>query len=115
MLLPRVLEPDTAKKALANAILVGFLVLVIGCALAVAHNRLRRMCSLVYEQNNKNPSKGRLFGITLWSTTVCCLRETFMIFLFYYVAFLVGVLWWSKECFPFRARLRMGIPSKQRS
>ncbi len=63
---------------LATVILVGVLILMFGLMCAVIHNRLRRECSLHYDQQNMRPPKGRLFGITLWEPTVCCISTIFM-------------------------------------
>ena len=51
--------------------LVGLPILMIGLVLAVIHNRLRRLCSLVYEQHNMHPPRGKIFGIQLREPRVC--------------------------------------------
>jgi hypothetical protein len=65
-------------EPLATPILGGILILIFGLTCAVIHNRLRRKCSLHYEQHQMNPPKGRLFGITLSQPTICFFSSVFM-------------------------------------
>ena len=63
---------------LVRAILFGVLVLVLGLASAVVHNRLRRKCSLCYEQHQMKPPPAILFGRRLSEPMVCVLSTMFM-------------------------------------
>lgn len=72
--LPTVLgKPEYA--VLAKAILIGLLLFQFGLLAAVLHNRLRRVCSLVYEQakasSPAHPNPCRIFGKTLREPCVC--------------------------------------------
>jgi len=68
--LPHVLgKPEFG--ALARAILWGLVVFQAGLLFAVAHNRLRRKCSLVYEQYNFRPPGCQIFGRKLSEPCVC--------------------------------------------
>jgi hypothetical protein len=69
-------KPDYVD--LAHAILCGVLVFMLGLVFAVIHNRLRRKCSLLFEQHGMCPPKGRVLGIELSQPTVCWLSERFM-------------------------------------
>ncbi|MCH9054180.1 MAG: hypothetical protein IIA72_24590 [Proteobacteria bacterium] len=76
-LLPSILDKDGYER-LAYSIFMGVLFLMFGLVFAVIHNRLRRKCSLHYDQHKMKPPKGRLFGIVLWGPTVCCISTVFM-------------------------------------
>lgn len=76
-LLPSILDKDGYER-LAFTILIGVLILMFGLVCAVVHNRLRRKCSLHYDQHAMRPPKGRLFGFALWEPAVCCLSTAFM-------------------------------------
>jgi hypothetical protein len=58
-------------EELASPILWGTLIFVVGLGCAVIHSRLLRKCSLVYDQHNMIPPKGRLLGFKLSEPTVC--------------------------------------------
>lgn len=79
--LPHILgEPEFVP--LAKAILWGLLLFQVGLLTAIVHNRLRRVCSLVYEaaQANSpaNPEPCRILGRILSEPCVCTLSITFM-------------------------------------
>jgi hypothetical protein len=76
-LLPPLLEKDELRP-LASAILVGILVFMSGLICAVIHNRLRRKCSLIYDQHNFRPPAQRLFGFNLGKPRVCWFSEKIM-------------------------------------
>ena len=76
-LLPSILGKDGYDE-LAQAILVGLLLFMVGLTLAAIHNQLRRMCSLHYEQHAMRPPAGRLLGLSLRRPTVCFLSLAFM-------------------------------------
>lgn len=59
-LLPVVLANNTP---LARFVLIGLLTFHSGIFLAVLHNRLRRICSMVWERHEYNPPPGRLLRI----------------------------------------------------
>ncbi|HEY7457741.1 MAG TPA: hypothetical protein VH765_03220, partial [Xanthobacteraceae bacterium] len=69
--LPPVLDRD-GFEPLAQAMLIGLLLMMFGVVLAIIHNDLRRRCSLVHQLHNMNPPKGKILGIDLWAPTVCC-------------------------------------------
>jgi hypothetical protein len=63
---------------LAMAILVGVWILILGLVFAVIHNRLRRKCSLHYDQREMEPPAGRLLGLQLREPTICIVSTVFM-------------------------------------
>ncbi len=69
-LLPNILDKE-GYRPLAFAILIGISILIAGLVLAIAHNRLRRKCSLIYEQHDMRPPRGKLLGILLPEPCVC--------------------------------------------
>ncbi|HEY7458150.1 MAG TPA: hypothetical protein VH765_05290 [Xanthobacteraceae bacterium] len=69
--LPPVLDRE-GFEPLAQAILIGLLLMMFGVVLAIIHNDLRRRCSLVHQLHNMDPPKGKILGIDLWAPTVCC-------------------------------------------
>lgn len=76
-LLPSFLEIPRYEP-LAIPLLIGVLILVLGLAFALIHNRLRRECSLVYQGHKMAPPPGRLLGFTLKEPTVCFVSIRFM-------------------------------------
>lgn len=64
--------------SLARAILWGLFIFQCGLLSAVIHNRLRRICSLVYERNDYKPPPCKLFGINLRQPCVCRWSVLFM-------------------------------------
>jgi hypothetical protein len=52
-------------------VLVGVLLMMGGLVAAVAHNYLRRRCSLVYEQHTYRPPSDSLWGWNLGQPTIC--------------------------------------------
>ena len=68
--LPGVLDKP-AYESLARAILWGLLIFQVGLLFAIVHNRLRRICSLRYEQHNYQPPPCEVFGIKLAEPCVC--------------------------------------------
>ena len=58
-------------EPLAYAVMAGILIFMVGLAMAVAHNRFRRICSLTYEQHGMSPPKGTFLGRQLNEPTVC--------------------------------------------
>lgn len=75
-LLPKLIEEKFQE--LAAAVMVGVLILMIGLLCAVIHNRLRRKCSLHYEQHKMRPPKGKIFGFRLPEPTICFISTMFM-------------------------------------
>jgi len=75
-------------ESLARAILWGLLIFQAGLVFAVAHNRLRRKCSLVYEQHNYSPPSCKIFGFKLREPCVC--RASIVLMWFSVVAFCGG-------------------------
>lgn len=69
-LLPRILEKPPFRP-LVYMILVALSFYLVGLVCAVAHNHLRRRCSLVHSQHGMRPPPGRLFGRQLPNPTVC--------------------------------------------
>jgi hypothetical protein len=65
-------------EPLVRAILLALLCFQVGLVCAVVHNRLRRVCSHVYELHDYQPPPGKLFGIQLKKPRVCFLSERFM-------------------------------------
>jgi hypothetical protein len=85
--LPYVLDKP-GYESLARAILWGLLLSQVGLICAVAHNRLRRKCSLLYEQHNYSPPPCMALGFTLSEPCIC---RTSIIFMWLsVVAFCVG-------------------------
>lgn len=75
--LPHVLgKPEYV--ALARAILWGLVVFQAGLLFAVMHNRLRRKCSLVYEQHSYRPPPCEVLGHKLSEPCVCRASNIFM-------------------------------------
>ncbi len=58
-------------ESLARAVLWSLLIFQIGLLFAMVHNRLRRVCSLVYEQHKYQPPPCELFGVKLKEPCVC--------------------------------------------
>lgn len=75
--LPTVLDKPTYEP-LARAVLWGVLIFQIGLLFAIFHNRLRRICSLKYEQHNYQPAPCRPFGTKLAEPCVCYSSIIFM-------------------------------------
>ena len=68
--LPGILDkPD--YESLARSILWALLIFQVGLVLAIVHNRLRRICSLTYEQYNYQPPPCEVFGVKLKEPCVC--------------------------------------------
>lgn len=59
--LPAVLDKP-AYESLARAVLWSLVIYQVGLLFAIVHNRLRRVCSLVYEQHNYQPQGCELLG-----------------------------------------------------
>jgi hypothetical protein len=76
-LLPRLLD-NRSYHHLVQAVLIGILLLVLGMVSAVAHNKFRRDCSLIYDQYNMRPPPGMILGIRLQSPTSCAMSSTFL-------------------------------------
>ncbi len=76
-LLPTIIDkPDFAP--LSRAILYGLLAYLFGLTSAVLHNRLRRVCSLVFEAHEYKPPPGKILGISVGRPTVCFVSVAFM-------------------------------------
>jgi hypothetical protein len=69
--LPGILN-EPANEALARAALWALLIFQAGVVLAVAHNRLRRLCSLDYEGQDFPPPGCTVFGLNLREPCTCC-------------------------------------------
>lgn len=63
---------------LAKAIFIGLMIFGVGLVFAVIHNRLRRKCSLIYDQHAMRPPSGTIFGIDLGEPRVCFISIVFM-------------------------------------
>lgn len=92
--LPSVLgKPEFA--VLAKAILWALLLFQIGLLAAVVHNRLRRVCSLVYENaqanSPSNPNPCHFFGLILKEPCVC-MRSTAFMWLSAFLFFVAGLI-----------------------
>jgi hypothetical protein len=68
--LPGILDKPE-YESLARAILWSLLIFQVGLVFAVVHNRLRRICSLRYEQHDYQPPPCEIFGIKLGEPCVC--------------------------------------------
>jgi hypothetical protein len=68
--LPNALD-NPGYESLAHAILWSLLIFQAGLIFAVVHNRLRRLCSLIYEQHNYQPPPCEILGINLHEPCVC--------------------------------------------
>ena len=75
--LPHLLA-DRSHEQLVHATLVGILILILGLVLAVIHNRLRRECSLIYEQADWRPLPGKIWGRQLKEPTKCAVSKWLM-------------------------------------
>jgi hypothetical protein len=75
--LPHVLDKP-GYDSLARAILWALLLFQAGLIFAVTHNRLRRKCSLVYEQHDFRPPPCEVFGRRLSEPCVCLVSIVFM-------------------------------------
>lgn len=67
-------------ESLARAILWSLMIFTAGLVFAIIHNRLRRICSLRYEQHNNQPPPCEIFGIKL-GTPCACLASIFCMWL----------------------------------
>lgn len=76
-LLPSMLDKE-GYQDLTRAILVGVLSFMLGLVCAVIHNRLRRKCSLLFEQHKMRPPPGRLLWFNLKEPCVCSASIVFM-------------------------------------
>jgi hypothetical protein len=85
--LPGILDKHD-YEFLARAILWALLVFQGGLIFAIIHNRLRRICSLRYEQYNYQPPACVVFGIKLTEPCVC--RGSMIFMWLSVVAFAVG-------------------------
>lgn len=65
-------------EGLVYSTFIGVMLLIIGLACAVIHNRLRRKCSLLYNQHKWTPPFGDIFGFKLNEPTVCFMSICFM-------------------------------------
>src|SRR2546421_197643 len=61
-----------ANEALARAMLWALLIFQAGVVFAVAHNRLRRLCSFDYESQDFPPPGCNAFGLSLREPCTCC-------------------------------------------
>jgi hypothetical protein len=68
--LPGILDRP-GYEPLARAIFWGLLIFQVGLLFGIFHNRLRRICSLRYEQHNYQPPPCEVFGIKLAEPCVC--------------------------------------------
>ena len=75
-------------EPLARAVLWALLVFQLGLLSAVIHNRLRRKCSMVYQEHNYSPPPCSFFGKKLSGPCVCMVSIFFM--WGSYLAFVVG-------------------------
>ena len=75
--LPGVLDKP-GYESLVRAILWSLLIFQVGLVFAVVHNRLRRVCSLRYEQHNYQPPPCEIFGIKLGQPCVCLVSSLCM-------------------------------------
>ena len=75
--LPHVLDKP-GFETLAKAILWSLLLFQLGLIFAVAHNRFRRKCSLIYEHHNMNPPPCKSVYFTLTEPCVCHKSILFM-------------------------------------
>ena len=75
--LPGILDKP-GYEPLARAILCGLLIFQTGLVFAVIHNRLRRLCSLRYEQYNYQPPPCEVFWIKLREPCICRASILFM-------------------------------------
>ena len=60
------------------AILWGVLILTFGLLFAVLHNRCQRRCSLVYEQNQMNPTRWTFIGIRFSEPKACVFSTLYL-------------------------------------
>ena len=65
-------------RPLANAVLYGLLIFSTGLVFAVIHNRLRRVCSNVYDNHDYNPPPGKIWKFGLSVPTPCWFSMAFM-------------------------------------
>ena len=75
--LPVVLDKPQFRP-LANAVLYALLIFAAGLVFAVVHNRLRRVCSNVYDNYDYRPPPGRLWKFKLKEPTPCAMSKLFM-------------------------------------
>ena len=85
--LPVVLDKP-GYEPLARALLWALLIFQAGLLFALFHNRLRRKCSLIYEQYDYQPPPCEVFGYTLSDPCVC--RGSIIWMWLSVVAFAVG-------------------------
>ena len=85
--LPSVIDKP-GYEPLVRAILWGMLFFQLGLLFAVIHNRLRRICSLTYEQHQYQPPPCKILGVRLREPCVCL--ASILIMWLSVVAFLVG-------------------------
>lgn len=64
-------------EPLAIYVIAALLIFHLGLVAALVHNKYRRDCSLVYENNAMRPPPGKLFGLTLKEPRVCGISKLF--------------------------------------
>ena len=75
--LPVVID-KTELKALANAVLISLLIFAAGLVFAVIHNRLRRVCSNIYDNYGYRPPPGRFWKFKFKEPTPCAMSKLLM-------------------------------------
>ena len=65
-------------ERIASAILLGVLILTFGLLFAVLHNRCRRRCSLVYEQNQMRATPWTFIGIPFPEARSCVFSTLYL-------------------------------------
>ena len=78
--LPTALE-KTNYDALARSIMWGLLSYQAGLFFALAHNRARRMCSLIYDREDFRPPPCEFRGTKITLEPCVCLRSKFYVWL----------------------------------
>jgi hypothetical protein len=68
--LPSIIDKQELRN-LAQAILIGILVLMVGLVLTITHNVCRRECSRLHEESNWDPPKQRVLGFDVGKPQAC--------------------------------------------
>jgi hypothetical protein len=65
-------------RPLANAVLISLLIFAAGLVFAVVHNRLRRVCSNIYDNYDYRPPPGQFWKFNFKEPTPCAMSKLFM-------------------------------------
>jgi hypothetical protein len=96
-------------ESLSRSILWGLLIFQFGLIFAIAHNRLRRKCSLIYESHNYAPPACKIVGFELNEPCLCSMSWAFM-WLSVFAFFLGGI---SVACGGFESLKQIAVAKQE--